>query len=166
MVPNGSKRFRSKFCCCSCILWFDALFRFCCWRCFLARSVAGLTLLFAVSFQIVGTDIKCFSWWSDSGIRNPSSLLVPTSLQVDWFRSEVRAGSFRPSPTTYPENGTNPSADLVEAVSLVICEEITWRPIFFGRWFRSIVDRVSVVFTSNNNQVLASNTRQFLPVTV
>ena len=37
-----------------------------------------------------------------------------------------------PSPTTYPENCTNQSADLVEAVSLVICEEITWRPFFFG----------------------------------
>ena len=36
-----------------------------------------------------------------------------------------------PSPTTNPENGTNPCADLVEAESLVICEEITWRPRFF-----------------------------------
>ena len=37
----------------------------------------------------------------------------------------------RPSPTTYSENGTNPCADLVEAESLVICKEITWRPLFF-----------------------------------
>ena len=37
----------------------------------------------------------------------------------------------RPSPATHPENCTNQSADLVEAVSLVICEEITWRPSFF-----------------------------------
>ena len=108
-------------------------------------------------------------WFDSFVLRSPSTLLEPiliasvgglipgvgirhcvsTLLQVDWFCSEVRAGSFRPSPTTYPENGTNPSADLVEAVSLVICEEITWRPIFFGRWFRSTVDRISVVFTSN-----------------
>ena len=42
-------------------------------------------------FQVVGTDINFFSWWSDSGIRNP--LLVSILLQVDWFHSEVRAGS-------------------------------------------------------------------------
>ena len=37
----------------------------------------------------------------------------------------------RPPPMTYPENSTNPCAELVEAESLVICEEITWRPLFF-----------------------------------
>ena len=79
------------------------------------------------------------------GVRH----IVP-ALLVHWFRSGVRAGSFRPSPTTYPENGTNPCADLVEAVSLVICEEITWRPIIFGCWFRSIVDHVQSFLPVNN----------------
>ena len=37
----------------------------------------------------------------------------------------------RPSPTTDPENCTNQSADLAEAASLVICEDITWRLFFF-----------------------------------
>ena len=54
------------------------------------------------------------------------------------FAQKFGPALLRPSPTTYPENGTNPCADLVEAVSLVICEEITWRPIFLGCWFRSI----------------------------
>ena len=62
------------------------------------------------------------------------------------FTQEVWAGSFETFPATYPENCTNLSADLVEAVSLVICEEITWRPFFFlvvGSW-SSIQDRVLV----------------------
>ena len=43
-------------------------------------------------FQIVGTDTNCFSWWFDSGTRNPL-LLVSILSQVVWFCSEVRAGS-------------------------------------------------------------------------
>ena len=55
---------------------------------------ASLVRLFCcgLPFQIVGTDTNYFSWWSDSGIRNPL-LLVSILLQGDWFRSEVRAGS-------------------------------------------------------------------------
>ena len=42
-----------------------------------------------------------------------------------------------PSPATYPENGTNLSADL-----LVIYEEITWRPfLFLVRWVLVINNR-------------------------
>ena len=98
------------------------------------------------------------------------------------FAQKFGPASFRPSPRTFPENGTNPSADLVEAVSSVICEEITWRPIFFRCWFRSILDRVQSFLPESNykitspdfifrqfftsNQVLASNARQFVPVTL
>ena len=62
--------------------------------CFPARNFLALLVrpLVAGSIQIVETDINCFSWWSDSGVRSPS-LSVPTLLQVDCFRSEVRAGS-------------------------------------------------------------------------
>ena len=127
--------------------------------CFSARSVAGLTLLFAVSFRIVEPTLiaSVGGLIPGIGIRHCVSILS----QVDWFRSEVRAGSFRPSPTTYPENGTNSSADLVEAVSLAICEEITWRPIFFGCWFRSIVDRVQSFLPVIIRQVLTSCSGNF-----
>ena len=81
-------------------------------------------------FQIVGTDINFFSWWSDSEIRDPL-LLVSIYCQVISFAQKFGPALLRPSPTTYPENNTNPCADLVEAESLVICEEITWRPLFF-----------------------------------
>ena len=76
--------------------------------------------------------------------------MVPTLLQVV-VAQKLGPALLRPSPTTHPENGTNSSADLVEAVSLVICEEITWRPIF--SWSLVSVDcrPRSVVFTSNNS---------------
>ena len=63
--------------------------------------------------------------------RNPS---VWCPRQTVPLRSSGRLFT-RPSPTTYPENCTNPCAELVEAESLVICEEITWRPFFVGRWW-------------------------------
>ena len=61
----------------------------------------------------------------------------------------------RPSSASYPESCTSLCADLVEALSLVICEEITWRPFLFwlsDSW-SSKQDRVLVdaVFTSNLN---------------
>ena len=81
-----------------------------------------------VDSLVVGTDIAHFGWKSDSGVRS-LSFLVPTLLQV--VAQKLGLALLKPSPTTLPENGTNSSADLVEAVSLVICEEITWRPSFF-----------------------------------
>ena len=150
-----------------------------CWRIFLLAiaSVACLTLLVAVSHSKL---------WEPILIASVGGLIP--GLGIHLYCSILSSGSaqkfgpvlLRPSPTTYPENGTNPCADLVEVESLVICEEITWRPSSF--WSLVSVDcrPRSVVFTSNinqvpasnarqfftSNQVLGSNTRQFIPVTL
>ena len=74
----------------------------------------------------------------------------------------------RPSPATYPKSCTNLCADLVEAVSLVICEEITWRPFLFlvvGSW-SSKQDQVLVDAVFTSNQVLVSKSRKFVSVTL
>ena len=87
-------------------------------------------LLFSLRFKLPAwTKINCFSWWYDSGIQKSISVVSTTTVPL---RSSGRLFT-RPSPTTYPENCTNPCAELVEAESLVICEEITWRPFFVGR---------------------------------
>ena len=85
-------------------------------------------LLFSLRFQVPDrTEINCFSWWFDSGIQKSISVASTTTSSAQKFGPALH----RPSPTTYPENSTNPCAELVEAESLVICEEITWRPLFF-----------------------------------
>ena len=53
-------------------------------------SIAWLTLLFAVSFQIVGTDINYFSWWSDSGNRSPSYCSYSVASGLVSLRSSGR----------------------------------------------------------------------------
>ena len=90
-------------------------------------------LLFSLRFQIpYRTEINCFSLWFNSGIRKSISVVSTTTSSAQKFGPALH----RPSSTTYPENSTSPCAELVEAESLVICEEITWRPLFF--W--SLVD--------------------------
>ena len=75
--------------------------------------------------------------------------MVPTLLQV--VAQKLGPALLRPSPTTLPENGTNSSADLVESVSLVICEEITWRPFFFRSLVTVDCRPQFSCFTSNNS---------------
>ena len=85
---------------------------------------------FCLRFQLPAwTEINYFSWWFDSRIQESIGTTSATSSSTQKFGPALH----RPSPTTYPENSTNPCAELVEAESLVICEEITWRPFFIGR---------------------------------
>ena len=122
-----------------------------CWRVFLLAnsSVACSTFFVAVSISKL---------WEPILIAPVGGLIPGLGIHqcwfhiVKWFGFAQKFGPVLiPSPTTYPENGTNPCADLVEAESLVICEEITWRPLFF--WSLVPVDcrPRSVVFTSNIN---------------
>ena len=80
----------------------------------------------------------------------------------------------RPSPATYPESCTNLSADLVEAVSLVICEEITWRPFLFRLSDPGPQNRIEFLLTrfllvtqiKSWFPIQAVSTSNFIPVTV
>ena len=80
-----------------------------------------------------------FSWRSDCCAWNPlligSYIAARSHSTRKWtsLTQKFEPTLHRPSPTTCSENGTNPSADLVGAISSVICEVITWRPFFF--WF-------------------------------
>ena len=91
-------------------------------------SSVRLDSTFCFRFQLPAwTEIKFYSWWFDSKIQESIDTTTTSSAQ------KFGPALHRPSPTTYPENSTNPCAELVEAESLVICEEITWRPVFIGR---------------------------------
>ena len=137
--------------------------------CLLLASVACWTLLFAVSHSKL---------WEPILISLVGGLIPGLGIRQCWcpycckwigFAQKFGPALLRPSPTTYPKNGTNPCADLVEAESLVICEEITWRPLLFWSLVpvdcrpRSVVLPVTkswlpvqAIFTSNINQVLVS----------
>ena len=71
-------------------------------------TIVGLTLFVDACFPVryLLVSLVCFSWWSDSGVRS-LSFLVPTLLQVI-VAQKFGPALLRPSPTTHPENGTNP----------------------------------------------------------
>ena len=105
------------------------------WRVFLLAIPVSLARTFSVA-------VSHFKLWEPILIASVGGLIPGFGIlhcrPTDWLNScgcfsaqKFGPALLRPSPTTYPENGTNSSADLVEAVSLVICEEITWRPFFF-----------------------------------